>query len=135
MKPCTCIISFVCLLGLAGCSSTSLPSEARSVALVRESSNAVALNVPEFAMADGRLTLNGSLYRQADAETTTKSHIDIVFLDAAGRVLRSEVASFAPRDLRLLPRQKARGYYSVSITDWPAGTASIRVRAHETEHT
>ena len=128
-------LSFTLLVALAGCTSVSLPPEASTVALVPVPSKSVAVYQPRFIMVEGRLNLDGWVYRQFDAPTTATSHIDIVFLDAAGRELRGESTDFAPRDLRGGGhRMRQRGHYSLPIPVMPAGTSKIEVRAHDGAH-
>ena len=76
--------------GLAGCASVSLPPEAAVVALESIPSQSVAVYQPRLVQKDGRLMLDGWVYRQFSAATTARSHIDVAFLDASRRELRSE---------------------------------------------
>ena len=123
--------------GLAGCASVPLPPEAAAVTLDRIPSKAVAVYQPKLVVKDGRLILDGWVYRQFGVQTTAQTHIDVAFLDAAGRELRSEVTYFAPRDIRRGGghRMAPRGHYTLPIPAMPAGTATIQVRAHDSaEH-
>ncbi len=121
--------------GLTGCASVPLPREAASVGLERIPSKAVAVYQPKLVVKDGQLLLDGWVYRQFDALTTTQTHIDVSFLDASGRELRSELTNFEPRDLRRGTHKMAhRGHYTLSIPSMPAGTATIKVRAHDEPH-
>ncbi len=126
--------ALLCAAGLAGCASAPLPPEAAAVALVPAPSKFVAIYQPRLVVKDGRLLLEGWVSRQYGARTTAQSHLDIVFLDPSGRVLRSAVTYFAPRDLRGGHWMQPRGHYSLPIPVLPAGTARIQVTAHEGEH-
>lgn len=120
--------------GLAGCASVPLPPEAAAVTLDRIPSKSVAVYQPKLVVKDGRLLLDGWVYRQFGSQTTARSHIDIAFLDDSGRELRSEGTYFAPRDLRMGGHKMAhRGHYTLPIPAMPAGTATIQVRAHDDE--
>lgn len=126
-----------CAAGLSGCASVPLPPEAAVVTLDRIPSKSVAVYQPKLVVKDGRLLLDGWVYRQFGAWTTTQTHIDVAFLDAAGRELRSEVTDFTPRDIRQGGghRMAPRGHYTLPIAAMPAGTATIQVRAHDSaEH-
>jgi len=120
---------------VAGCASVPLPPEAAVVRLIPEPSKSVAVYQPKLIVKDGRLILDGWVYRQFGAQTTAKSHIDVAFLDAAGRVLRCDTVQFAPRDLRGgSHRMQPRGHYVLPIAVLPAGTVSIQVKAHDDPH-
>lgn len=119
---------------LAGCASVRLAPEAAAVALDPIPSRAVALYQPKLVEKDGRLMLDGWVYRQFGATTTAETHIDVAFLDATGRELRTEVIGFSPPDLRRGSHKMAhRGHYTVPISAMPTGTATIQVRAHDAE--
>lgn len=118
--------------GLAGCASVSLPPGAPVVTLEPVPSQSVALYQPKLIEKDGRLMLDGWVYRQFGSATTALSHIDVAFLDASRRELRSELTRFAPPDLRFGSHKMAhRGHYTLPISAMPAGTATIQVRAHD----
>ena len=123
-------------LALAGCASTPLPPGAAAVRLDRTPSKSVAVYQPKLVVKDGGLLLDGWVYRQYRAETTMQTHIDVVFLDASGRELRSEVTYFSPREIRRRGghRMAPRGHYTRAIPELPVGTATIHVRAHDGEH-
>ncbi len=122
------------LAGLAGCASVSQPPEAAVIALEPIPSQSVAVYQPKLVQKDGRLMLDGWVYRQFGAATTARSHIDVAFLDASRRELRSELTRFTPPDLRRGSHKMAhRGHYTLPIPAMPAGTATIRVRAHDAD--
>jgi hypothetical protein len=120
--------------GLAGCSSVPLPRAAATVNLGRLPSESVAVYQPRLVVKDGQLMLDGWVYRQFGAQTTARTHIDVAFLDASGRELRSELTRFAPRALRMGNHKMAhRGHYTLPIPALPAGTDTIQVRAHDAD--
>lgn len=123
------------LATFSGCASVPLPPEAVAVVLVPVPSKSVAIYQPKLVVKDGRLLLDGWVYRQFGAWTTTQSHLDIVFFDVAGRELRSEMTYYTPRDLRGGGhRMQPRGHYTLPISAMPVGTAKIEVRAHDGAH-
>jgi len=133
MKP---LLSLGVVIGLGGCTSARLPPEAAAETLVSVPSAAVALYPPKLLATDGRLTLDGHVFRQNAARTTAKSHLDIALFDANGKVLLSETVSFAPRELRAgTSRTMAQpGHYKLPLGELPAGTVRIEVRAHDEAH-
>ncbi len=85
-------------------------------------------------MKDGELKLEAYALRQSKAETTSDTHIDIVYLDVSGRQLGQEQTNFSPRNLPPMHRlPKPHAYFLTSIKI-PADTAVIEVRAHEGAH-
>lgn len=121
-------------LGLAGCASVPLPSEATAITLVAVPSPSVEIHRPRFRMKEGDLMLEAYALRQWKAETTSDTHVDLVFLDASGKSVAVETTNFHPRSL---PQSGVRGrphaYFLVAITI-PAGTRTIEVRAHDGPH-
>jgi hypothetical protein len=99
---------------LSGCASIPLPPDATSVALVAVSSSAVEVYRPRFRMKNGVLKLEAYGMREFKGETTTESHIDIVYRDASGRQLARERPDVTP------PHAAAND----------AGHATARVFAH-----
>ena len=117
---------------LTGCATASTPRVAPGIALQPRSSRAVALYQPRVAEDNGTLMLDGWVYRQFGATTTKQTHIDVTFFDENGYELRRVVARFTPNDLRRGSHKMAhRGHYTLPISDLPAGTAAIQVRAHD----
>lgn len=120
--------------GLGGCASVSLPPEAAAVALEPISSQSVAVYQPKLVEKQGWLMLDGAVYRQFGASTTARTHIDVTFLDASRRELRSELTRFTPAELRRGSHKMAhRGRYTLPIPAMPDGTAIIQVRAHDAD--
>lgn len=130
------LLPFAVATGLGGCASVPLSPEAAAVRLVSVPSAAVAFYPPKLLVIDGRLTLDGHVFRKYSARTTAKSHLDIALLDASGQILMSETVSFVPRELRAkTSRTMAQpGHYTLPIPELPAGTAKIEVRAHDGPH-
>ena len=136
MNPWRFVLCAAAAASLGGCASVSFSPQAATVRLEPVPSAAVAIYQPKLIAKDGQTVLDGWVYRQFGAQTTTQSHLDVVFFDAGGGVLRLESTHFAPRDLRRGSHKMAhRGHYMVPLSHMPSGTASIQVRAHDTaEH-
>lgn len=140
MKLCVFTVA-VCAATLSGCVSLSpldLPPEARNVTLVPVSSPQVRVNQPALGTRQGQLLLLGSVAKgRGYGYSTTSSHLDIVFLDEAGRSLKETTMQFSPRELTrsVPPRHPAKnGSYSLPLASLPAGTTRIEVRAHSGSH-
>jgi len=82
----------------------------------------------------GPLTLKGYVQKHLAADDTTQTHLDVTLYDSAGRVLRSTVEHFEPRQIRPQWRRPGYGTYEVALDPLPAGTTRIEVRAHEEAH-
>ena len=93
------LLSLLGVSTLAGCASGPLPLDVANVTLVPVPSAAVEVHRPKFRIKNGDLKLEGYVFRQPNAETTADSHIDLVFLNGAGRALRVDTTSFSPRSL------------------------------------
>ena len=84
---------------------------------------------------DGGLRVTGYLTRQVGAITTANSHVDVQCLDAGGTVLTDQPVAFAPGDLADGSlRSRPSAHYEVTLASAPAGTARIRVVAHDRPH-
>ena len=119
---------------LSGCASVPLPPDAASVTLVPVSSNSVEIHRPRFKVKDGALKLEAYVFRQWKAETTADTHIDLVFLDAAGKALAVETTNFSPRSLPLSGVRGKRSAYLLTPVQVPTGTRALEVRAHDGPH-
>jgi hypothetical protein len=133
MKTFMCIVAFGAT-GLTGCASVPLPPQAASVAITPVSSGAVSVLQPKLISKDGRLAVVGSVYKTFGGPPTNLTHLDVVFLDHAGRPLSEKTAMFAPRMLHRTRPPAGRGHYSLVLEELPPGTASVEVRAHDGEH-
>lgn len=129
----TFLLAAVVVFG--GCASVPLPPEAAAIVVTHESSRSVALYRPKLAVSGGRLLFSGSVYRQFGARTTAKSHVDVTFLDAAGRALRAETVAFYPREIQpRTSRTSPRGSYTMPVGSLPLGTVTIAAKAHDSPH-
>lgn len=82
----------------------------------------------------GPLTVKGFVKRRAEGADTTGTHLDVTLRDASGRVLRSTVEYFEPRQIDHRQRHPDDAIYQVVLDPLPAGTVRIEVRAHEGQH-
>lgn len=128
------------LLFLAGAAAAILvPTAALAApAVVAVSSNTVAVHRPELRPAASGWRLAGCLAPQRGAWSQAATHLDIVFLDAAGAELAVRTEPLAASTLRERPRRpRPHARYELALADLPAGTARIEVRAHhqtESQH-
>lgn len=133
MKSTSCL--FVALLFLVGCATPfRAPPDVREIKLERVDSPVVDVEKIWLERKNGPLVLKGYVLKQLTARDTTQTHLDVTLYDSAGRVLRSTVEYFEPRQIRHQWRRSSFGSYSVVLDPLPAGTARIEVRAHEGVH-
>lgn len=129
------ILPLIGAAALAGCMSaplTELPAEARSLTLVPISSPSVTLRQPGLRMDQTRLELIGTVVKVFATETTERTHLDVIFVDANGAALRTETARFYPARLtRARHAPNRQGSYVVPLAPLPSGTVRIEVRAHD----
>lgn len=125
------------IVALSGCAATPspLPKAVEGVALVPISSASVTVREPALQMNAGRLQLAGFVVKVYEAKTTENTHLDVAFLDEAGRPLFERSTTFTPQ--RLITGRRApnrQGHYSLPVDDLPQGTRRIEVRAHDGAH-
>jgi hypothetical protein len=120
---------------LAGCATPfRAPPDVRDIKLDRVSSPVVDVDKIWLVREAGTLLLKGSVQKQFAAEDTSQTHLDVTLYDSAGRVLRSTVEHFEPRQLNRRWRSPGFGTYQEVLDPLPAGTVRIEVRAHEETH-
>jgi hypothetical protein len=108
--------------------SWPLPAEHRSSA-------AIDLGRPVVEPLDRGLRVTGYLSKQPNAVTTVNSHVDVQCVDAGGTVLTEQSVAFVPGDLAGGSlRSRPAASYEVTLATLPAGTARIRVVAHDRPH-
>jgi hypothetical protein len=130
----TAFLPLVLLLLVSCATPFRAPPDVRGIKLERIGSPVVEVDKIWLERKAGQLVLKGSVVKQLAAEETTRSHLDVTLYDPVGRVLRSTVEYFEPRQLRRLWRQPGYGTYQVTLDPLPEGTARIEVRAHEGIH-
>jgi hypothetical protein len=133
MKSTACLS--LALLFLVGCATPfRAPPDVRDIQLERISSPVVEVDKIWLERQAGPLVLKGSVVKRLAAEDTTQTHLDVTLYDSAGRMLRSTVEYFEPRQIRRQWRRPGYGAYEVVLEPLPQGTARIEVRAHEGIH-
>lgn len=85
-------------------------------------------------MKEGVLAVEAYVMRKFKGETTTDSHIDIVYLDASGLQLAQERPDVTPHALPQTMRVTRPHAYFLIPVRLPHGTAKIEVRADESAH-
>lgn len=75
------------------------------------------------------LVVAGYVMRRIAAEDTTRTHLQIVILDAAGAVLRTDTAAFEPRQIPPPTPRFRTATYRHPLDPLPATAAEISVRA------
>ncbi len=133
MKSTACLP--IALLLLAGCATPfRAPPDVRDIKLERIGSPVVEVDKIWLERKAGPLVLKGSVIKELAAVDTTQTHLHVTLYDPAGRVLRSTVEHFEPRQIRRQWRRPGFGTYRIVLDPLPAGTARIEVRAHEGTH-
>lgn len=133
MKTTACLS--LSLLLLAGCATPfRAPPDVRGIQLDRVGSPVVEVEKIWLERKAGPLTLKGYVQKHLTADDTTQTHLDVTLYDASGRVLRTTVEHFEPRQIRRQWRRPAYASYAVVLDPLPPGTSRIEVRAHEGNH-
>jgi hypothetical protein len=78
--------------------------------------------------------VTGYVLKRLSAEDTTQTHLDVILYDETGRVLRSTVENFAPRQIFRRYQQMAFAAYRIILDPLPLGTSRLLVRAHKGTH-
>jgi hypothetical protein len=123
------------VLGLAACATPfRAPASAAHIKLDRVDSPAVLVEKIWLEQKQGPLAVTGYVIRRLGVADTTKTHLDVTLFDSAGRVLRSTVEHFEPRQINDRFRRHSDARYRVELRLPPAEVARIEVRAHDGEH-
>lgn len=135
MKAITILLGAACLM-LAGCATPfRAPADVAHIVLERGDSPTVQVDKIWLERKKGPLVVKGYVLKHLEATDTTQTHLDVTLYDDTGRVLRSTVEHFEPRQIRRQHRGLSAASYSVTLDPLPAGTTRIAVRPHEGEHT
>ena len=132
--------SLIFLLGVvgvmfAGCATPfRAPADVAHIQLDRADSPLVSVEKIWLERKNGPLVVTGYVLKELSTDDTTGTHLDVTLFDAGGRVLRSTVEHFEPRQIIKRPRQPADATYRVVLDPLPPGTVRIEVRAHEGAH-
>ena len=131
----TVILLPLVALALAGCATPfRAPPDVANIELVRFDSPLVSVEKIWLERKNGPLVVTGYVIKELSTEDTTGTHLDVILLDAGGRVLRSTLEHFEPRQIPRRYRRPDYATYRVQIDPLPPGTARIEVRAHEGNH-
>lgn len=131
----TSIIIGVAALLMAGCATPfRAPADVAHIVLERGDSPVVVVEKIWLERKQGPLVVKGYVLKRLEATDTTQTHLDVTLYDANGRVLRTTVEHFEPRQITRRYRRPDFGSYSVALDSLPAGTVRIEVRAHEGDH-
>jgi hypothetical protein len=123
-------------LALAGCATPfRAPSDVAHIKLDRADSPVVIIEKIWLERKEGSLALTGYVIRRLDARDTTQTHLDVSLYAADGRLLRSTVEHFQPRQITTRSRRHNDSSYRIRLDPLPAGTTRILVQAHEGNHT
>ncbi len=123
------------VLGLAACATPfRAPASATHIKLERVHSPVILVEKIWLEQKHGPLAVTGYVIRRLEADDTTKTHLDVTLFDSTGRVLRSTVEHFEPRQINDRFRRHSDARYRVELQLPPAEISRIEVRAHEGEH-
>ena len=122
-------------LALAGCATPfRAPPDVAHIKLDRVDSPLVSIEKIWLERKADPLVVTGYVIKELSTKDTTGTHLDVTLFDAEGRVLRSTVEYFEPRQIPRRYRMPDYGSYRVQLDPLPSGTARIEVRAHEGAH-
>lgn len=117
---------------LAGCATPfRAPADVAHLKLARVDSASVLIDKIWLERDNGTLVVRGYVHRKLDATTTATTHLDVTLRDSAGRILRTQAASFTPGEISLHNRPPAAASYRVPLDPLPPTTAQVEVRAHD----
>ena len=121
--------------GFAGCVTPfRAPGDVAHIKLDRVDSPLVRVEKIWLERKHGPLVVTGYVLRRLETEDTSGTHLDVTLFDVGGRVLRSTVEHFEPRQIPRRYRRPDDAAYRVVLDPLPPGTARIEVRAHEGNH-
>ncbi len=120
---------------LLGCATPfRAPADVSHIVLERGDSPVVVVEKIWLERKQGPLVVRGYVLKRLEATDTTQTHLDVTLFDSSGRVLRTTVERFEPRQIPRRHRRPDSASYSVVLDPLPAGVARINVTAHEGSH-
>jgi hypothetical protein len=124
------------ILGVTGCLTPfRSPADVAHIVLGSVDSASVYVQKVWLERNGGPLEITGYVGRNLGVENTTETHLDIVYLDSAGRVLKELAIQFEPREIPHSSRPPAgSASYRAPLDPLPSNTARIEVRAHDGPH-
>jgi hypothetical protein len=135
MKPPLIFLLGVIGVILAGCATPfRAPPDVAHIQLDRVDSPLVSVEKIWLERKKGPLVVTGFVLKELSTDDTTGTHLDVTLFAADGRVLRSIVEHFEPRQIPRRYRQPDYATYRVVLDPLPINTVRIEVRAHEGAH-
>jgi len=129
------ILAALAVIGLASCATPfRAPPDVAHIRLDRVDSPVVIVEKIWLERKKGPLVVKGFVLKRLEAEDTAQTHLDVTLYNGAGKVLRSTVEHFEPRQIPRRYRRPDDASYSVTLDPMPPGTDRIEVRAHEGVH-
>lgn len=123
------------VFAVAGCATPfRAPPDVAHLQLERIDSPVVTVTKIWLEKKKGPLVVTGYVVKRLEAKDTTQTHLDVTLYDARGRVLRTSVEHFEPRQIPRRHRMPDYAAYRVVLDPLPEGTTRIAVRAHEGHH-
>lgn len=120
---------------LLGCATPfRAPADVSHIVLERGDSPVVVVEKIWLQRMQGPLVVRGYVLKRLEATDTTQTHLDVTLFDSSGRVLRTTVERFEPRQIPRRHRRPDSASYSVVLDPLPAGVTRINVTAHEGAH-
>ncbi|HEY0862517.1 MAG TPA: hypothetical protein VGD97_00290 [Lacunisphaera sp.] len=120
---------------LAGCATPfRAPPDVAHIKLDRGDSPLVIIEKIWLERKHGPLAVTGYVIKRLNVDDTTNTHLDVTLFDSAGRVIRSSVEYFEPRQINPRYRRHNDARYRVLLDPFPVGTTRILVQAHEGGH-
>lgn len=135
MKTSTLLLLGATGILFAGCATPfRAPPDVAHIKLERVDSPVVIIEKIWLERKEGALALTGYVIKRLDARDTTQTHLDVNLYAADGRLLRSTVEHFEPRQINPRFRRHTDARYHVPLDPLPSGTVRIEVSAHEGNH-
>jgi hypothetical protein len=130
--PAWIVLALAMVMTLAGCLTPfRAPPDVAHLRLTAADSPTVIVDKVWLERPAGSpLTVTGYVVRKLGAEDTTGTRLEISLRDGTGRVLRTDMVDFEPRQI---PRRNrlpaATAQYRHPLDPLPAGTVEVSVRA------
>ena len=116
---------------VCGCTTTRPPSDVAHLQLESDDSPTVMVSKIGLERKNGVLVVWGYVLKRIHATDTTQTHLDVTLYDDQGRLLRSTVEHFQPRQIPRRYRRPDFATYRIGLDPLPERTARITVRAHD----
>jgi len=116
---------------LSGCATSRVPSDVAHLQLDRADSATVMVSKVGLDRKGGPLAVWGYVVKRITVKDTSGTHSDVSLFDNSGRVLRSSVEHFDPRQIPRRYRRPDYATYRIALDPLPEGTSRILVRAHD----